>query len=342
MKKFFLIFIAFFYLAVPVFADDEKTDKEMQAEFLKWVMDFKKTAKQQYKISDKVLNEAFKDIQYKHNIVKLDRNQPEFIKTFWGYYDDAVHPLRVRRGKAKMKEHEKLLKRVEKKYNVPASIIVAFWGMETDYGRNMGNSPIIEVLSILSFDHRRSKFFTAELVESLKILQSGKMNLDNMKGSWAGAFGNFQFLPSTYAKYGVDCDGDKKVDIRNSLPDAFCSAGNYLSKMGWNGNYRWGRPVKFDKNNKKIWAKVNSKDWKELSYFSKLGITRMNGSKLPKTKIKAKLIAPMGIDGPVFLVYKNFKYIMRWNNSTNYALSVGLLSDAITDNKIGKIEKNRK
>ena len=341
MRRFFLILVIFFSLAVPVFADNEKTEEEIQAEFSQWVADFKKTAKEKYKIDEKLLDEAFKEVEYKPKVIKLDRNQPEFVKTFWGYYDDAVHPLRVRRGKAKMKEHEKLLKRVEKKYNVPASIIVAFWGMETDYGRNMGNSPVVGVLSTLSFDHRRSKFFTEELIQTFKILQSGKMNLNNMKGSWAGAFGNFQFLPSTYAKYAVDCDADGKIDIRNSLPDAFCSAANYLSKMGWNGSYRWGRPVKFNKDNQKIWAEVNSKEWKELQYFSKLGITRMNGSKLPAAKIKARLIAPMGVDGPVFLVYDNFKYIMRWNNRTSYALSVGLLSDAITDNKIGKIEKNK-
>jgi len=339
VKKIFLVFFTFLFLGTPVFGSDQKTEDEFRDEFLKWVVDFKKTAKEQYGINETLLEKAFSEVEYKPKIIKLDRNQPEFVKTFWGYYDNAVHPLRVRRGKAKMKENEKLLKRVEKKYGVPANIIVAFWGIETDYGRNMGNSSIVEVLSTLSFDHRRSKFFTEELINVFKILQSGKMPLEDMKGSWAGAFGNFQFLPSTYLNYSVDCDGDGKADLRNSLADAFCSAANYLSKIGWNENYRWGRPVKFDRNNQKIWAEVNSKEWKDISYFSNLGVTRTNGSRLPRTNINAKLIAPMGVDGPIFLIYDNFKRIMRWNNSTNYALSVGLLSDAITDNKIGKIEK---
>lgn len=341
MRKFFILSGLFFiiFFSYSAYAENEKTDQEIQAEFSQWVIDFKKIAQEKHKISTKILDKAFEAFEYKAKVIKLDRSQPEFVKTFWDYYKDALHPLRIKRGKAKLKENEKILKKVEKKYKVPANIIVAFWGVETDYGRNMGNSSIINVLTTLSFDHRRSKFFTEELIYTLKIAQSGKMNLDDLKGSWAGAFGNFQFLPSTYTKYAVDCDKDGKIDIRNSLYDSFCSAANYLSKIGWNNN-RWGRPVKFNKANKKIWSYVNSKEWHSVAFFSKLGVVKLNGSKLPNTKVKARLIANAGVDGPVFLVYKNFQKILQWNNSTNYALSVGLLSDAIVDNEIGDIKAN--
>lgn len=342
MKRVLSFFLMLLLLTNYVFASDNKeSDDDIQKRFSEWILNFKKTANKDYGIDNKILNEAFKNVEYKKKVINLDRNQPEFKKVFWNYYDDAIHPLRVKRGKEKIVKYKTLLNRVYKKYGVPPNIIVAFWGMESDYGRYMGNSNVIEVLTTLSFDHRRSKFFTNELIQALKILQSGKINLKDMKGSWAGAFGNFQFMPSTYVAYAVDGDGDGKIDLRNSLPDAFYSAGNYLSKMGWDSKHRWGRPVKFDKNNKKIWNQVNSKDWKNLSYFSSLGITRMNGNKLPNAKIKAKLIAPMGKDGPTFLIYKNFKLIMNWNNSINYALSVGLLSDALTDNQIGKIERKK-
>lgn len=340
MKKVFLFLL--FLLFVPNYAVLAEEEEDMNKKFNEWLISFKKMANEEYSISKDLLDRAFANVKYKERVVKLDRNQPEFKKVFWNYYDDAIHPLRIKRGKDRLQQNIKLLRAVEKKYGVPPSIIVAFWGMETDYGRNMGKTPIIEALATLSFDNRRQKFFTNELINSLKLIQDNKVNADDFLGSWAGGFGNFQFIPSTIISYAVDGDGDGKIDLRDSLPDAFYSAGNYLSKMGWDKNYRWGRPVKFNKNNKKIWEIVNSKNWYDLSYFSQLGITRTNGNRLPTNKIKGQLIAPMGMDGPVFLVYKNFNYIKRWNNSTNYALSVGLLSDAITDNKIGKIQPPKK
>ena len=296
-------------------------------------------AKEQHNINDETLSKAFKDVKYKHKVIKLDRNQPEFKRTFFNYYEDATHPLRVKRGKAKMEENKRVLDQVYKKYGVPPQVVVALWGMETDYGRNMGRKPIFQSLATLSFDHRRSKFFTNELIQALKIVQGGHTDVDDMIGSWAGAFGNFQFMPSTYMAYAVDGDGDGKIDLRNSTADALYSTANFLNKLGWNGKYRWGRPVSFNKKNKKIASLVNAKGWKTVNYFSRLGVKTYEGRSLPKSNIDARLIAPEGIDGPIFMVYRNFNRIKLWNNSTNYAISVGMLSDELSLKKPTKLKK---
>lgn len=339
MKRKFLVLV--FFVLISSFsvgaAFSETYGKE--EEFVQWLDGFKKIAREKHKIKDEVLNSAFKDVKFNPKIVETDRNQPEFVRTFWSYYENVIDTKRINEGKKRLINNQKLLKEVQKKYNVQPQILIAFWGIETDYGRNIGKSSILSTLTTLAFDHRRSSFFTEELVFALKIVQSGKISLENFKGSWAGAFGNFQFLPSTFTKYAVDGDKDGKIDPYNSLADSLYSAANYLSKMGWNGGQRWGRVVSFDREDQKIWREVNSKDVRNLDFFSKLGVKTQEGKLLPKASVKARLIAPMGIEGPVFLVYENFTYIMRWNNSVNYALSVGLLSDYIVSNKPARLKK---
>lgn len=338
MKKLLFLFLFLSMSYSPLFAEE---NEDLSDKFYEWLIEFKQLANTKYKIDKNLLDDSFVDVVYKPKIIKLDRNQPEFTETFWDYYNNAVHPLRIKRGKEKFKEQGKLLKEVEKKYNIPQNIILSFWGMETDYGRIKGTTKLIDSLSVLSFDHRRSKFFTNELISALKIMQKNNLKKDEFIGSWAGAFGHFQFMPSTFLNYAVDGDKDGKIDLINSLPDAFYSAGNYLSKMGWDKRYRWGRPVEFNRDNKKIWAVVNTPEWRYISFYSHLGVKTTKGKELPKIHIKARLIAPMGTEGPVFLIYNNFTKIMLWNSSTNYALSVGLLSDALVDNAIGKIERNK-
>lgn len=301
-------------------------------EFKEWVEDFKKTAIKKYKIKQSIVDEAFRDIKYEPKIINYDRKQPEFMKTFWNYYDSALKPERVANGKIKLKQNAKLFYSVAEKYNVQPQILIAFWGMETNYGKYMGNHSIIPALTTLAFDPRRSDFFTSELIKALQIVNAGHISIKSLKGSWAGAFGNFQFMPSTFMAYAVDGNGDGKIDLINNLEDAVNSAANYLSKMGWNGKYKWGRPVLVDKKDKNVWQYVNSNEWKDVNFFKSIGVKKYDGSPLSSSDIGASLIAPDGVNGPVFLVYNNFKYIMRWNFSTNYALSIGLLSDAIVSN----------
>ena len=317
----------------------EEIDGYNEKEFREWISDFKKKANKKHKISEKTLDEAFSKIQYNSKVISADRKQPEFMKTFWQYYDSALKPERIANGKIMLKKYKTLLNNVSEKYGVPKEIIVAFWGLETYYGTIFGNYNIIEALATLSFDPRRSEFFTTELINALKILDAGHMKLYQMKGSWAGAFGNFQFLPSTFQRYAVDGNGDGKINLTSDIADAMHSAGNYLSKMGWKRNIRWGRPVLIDKFDAKIWSYVNSHEWKPLSFFRSLGIKQLDGTLVADKDISASLVAPQGVDGPVFIVYENFKYIMNWNASTNYALSIGLLSDALVSDSIHLFER---
>ena len=317
----------------------EEIEGYNEKEFQEWLSDFKVKAHRKYKISEKTLNEVFKNIKYNPKVIASDRKQPEFMKTFWKYSDSALKPERIANGKIMLKKYKTLLNNVSEKYGVPKEIIVAFWGLETYYGTIFGNYNIIEALTTLSFDPRRSEFFTTELINALKIIDAGHMKPYQMKGSWAGAFGNFQFLPSTFQRYAVDGNGDKKINLTNDVADAMYSAGNYLSKMGWNNKYRWGRPVIIDKTNTNAWAHVNSNEWKPLSFFRSLGVKQLDGALVQNRDINASLIAPQGVEGPTFVVYDNFKYIMNWNASTNYALSVGLLSDALISDSIPLFER---
>jgi membrane-bound lytic murein transglycosylase B len=309
------------------------------SKFSSWLSDFKAMAKRKHKISEATIEKAFRGVKFEQKVIDADRRQPEFVKAFWSYYDSALKPERVANGKVKMERHAKLLDAVSKKYNVQPHAIIAFWGMETNYGAYLGDYPVISSLATLAFDERRRDFFTAELVEALRIVERGHMKPEEMRGSWAGAFGNFQFLPSVFNSYAVDGDGDGKIDVMKSVPDAVHSAANYLSKMGWDGRYRWGRPVSFPEDDMRVWAHVNSGEAEALGFFAGLGVRTYSGGALPNSDIRADLVAPMGEAGPVFATYGNFKLILRWNNSVSYALSVGLLSDAIAAKSMAVFER---
>lgn len=261
------------------------------------------------------------------SVVQSDRKQPEFQLTFWDYTERALTDTRLKEGRFLMKKHADLLKKSAQKYGVPAKYIVAFWGLETAYGSYKGNVDTLNALTTLAYDARRRKFFTKELIAFLKIMQQEK--LAHIKGSWAGAFGNFQFMPTTFAAYGVDGDQDGQKDIVNSLPDAIETAANYLSKIGWDDSVKWGREVKIVKELN--WDKVYEQKYYPIRQWEEWGILPANGMDWPSSfePVMARLVMPMGVNGPVFLVYKNYDVIMQWNRSDLYALSVGLLSDAL-------------
>lgn len=340
--KLFILFLLFitsnvtFAQNAPAIKALETATEEVEifddTEFKEWVENFKKTAVKKHKISQATVDAAFKNVKYEPKVISSDRKQPEFMKTFWSYYDSALKPERIANGKINLKKYAKLFNRVSKEFNIQPKILIAFWGMETNYGEYKGKWPVIQTLTTLAFDPRRSEFFTSELVKALQIIDAGHIKLPEFLSSWAGAFGNFQFMPSTFMAYAKDGNGDGKIDIINNIDDAVYSAANYLSKMGWDGKYKWGRPVSVAKNNKSAWEYVNSNEWKTVNFFKDLGVKQYNGSPLPNSDIAASLIAPNGVNGPVFMIYNNFKYIMRWNASTNYALSVALLADAIASN----------
>jgi membrane-bound lytic murein transglycosylase B len=278
-------------------------------------------------ISEETLNLALADLEPSKRVVELDRNQPEFKKDFWTYLDLMVNDLRISKGRRMLHRHHDLLAQVQERYGVQPRFLVAIWGLETNFGSNLGGFPVINSVATLAYDDRRSSFFRAELLHALKIIDEGHIEASNMQGSWAGAMGQLQFMPSTFISFAVDEDGDGRKDIWSSLPDVFASAANFLSKYGWNDEYTWGRKVKvpqgLDENFYGMDRKKLLREWQEI------GVRRINEDHLPEVEITASLIRPTKGRGPSFLVYQNYRAIMRWNRSHLYALAVCYLADRL-------------
>lgn len=297
-----------------------------EADFAQCLKTFSSNAKSAG-ISTTTINNSLLKAKLNKNVLELDRKQPEFTTSFADYFNRRVTDQRVNQGRALLQQHRELLARVEQAYGVPAPYLLAFWGLETNYGSYFGNIPVIDSLATLACDTRRSSFFTTELINALKILDEGAIAPNKMIGSWAGAMGHVQFMPSSFLKNAVDFDGDNKRDLWNSTPDAMASAAKFLQSLGWQTSERWGREVKLPANFPFLEAGL--KNTKPMSEWAKLGVKRADNSPLPATDINASLLVPAGHQGPAFLVYDNFNVIMRWNRSEFYAIAVGQLADQI-------------
>jgi membrane-bound lytic murein transglycosylase B len=294
--------------------------------FEDWVKDFKKEA-QTLGISKRTLDKSFRYSEYNESVIRLDRKQPEGTFTFEKYIKRVVSDVRVKRGKALLTEHKELLDKIAKEYGVQPRFIVTLWGVETSYGRITGNYSVIEALATLAYEGRRAKFFKKELINALKIVDAGHIEADDMLGSWAGAMGQSQFMPSSFLAYAVDYDGDGRKNIWTSLPDTFASIANYLSQSGWNDEWTWGREVKPNKQYSENIAAFKVK--KPLSEWQRMGIRKVNGNDLPGASIEASLIYGNYDYGPAFLVYDNLRVLLKWNRSRYFAIAVGILSDKI-------------
>lgn len=264
--------------------------------------------------------------EYLERVIELDRRQPEFTTTFADYLNRRVNSQRIERGRELLREHEALLERVTEETGVPGHYLVAFWGLETNYGTYFGKVSVPSSLATLACDQRRSTFFSQQLVAALKIIDEGAIAPELMEGSWAGAMGHVQFMPTVFLKHAVDADGDGRRDLWNSVPDAMMSAGHFLESMGWDGDYRWGREVLLPEN-----FDFSLADGRHLplTRWRELGVTDAFGNTLHREPIDAALVVPSGHQGPAFLVYDNFRVIMGWNRSEFYAIAVGHLADRI-------------
>lgn len=267
--------------------------------------------------------------------LELDRNQPEFVQTFADYFTRRVTDYRTRRGRELLAEHNVLLTDLSVRYGVPPQYLVSFWGLESNYGRNIGKMPTLDTLATLACDNRRSDYFTNELFTALELMGAHNFVVAEMEGSWAGAIGQTQFMPSAYLKYGIDGDGDGRVDLWHSTADALTSAAYFLQQLGWQPGLRWGREVSLRNNFPYHLAGVGNT--RALSEWQQLGVLQANGTALPDIKVDAELFIPAGADGPKFLLYENFEVIMKWNRSQYYALAVGHLADRI--NGAGKLRQ---
>ena len=261
-------------------------------------------------------------------VLELDNSQPEFVQTFSRYLSLRVTPNQIRRGIDLMQEHRPLLDEVRQLYGVQPHYLVAFWAIESNYGRNTGGFSVLQALATLAFDPRRAEFFREQLLIALQIIDDGHIQAEDMSGSWAGAMGQLQFMPNIFSRYGVDGDGDGRVDIWNSLPDIFHSAANFLSQSGWRGDERWGRevilPSDFDFNLSGTSVSKSLDEWRVL------GVRQVDGNPIPVASMQGSVVLPSGANGPAFLAYNNFRTTMTYNPSTFYALTVGHLADRFT------------
>jgi len=278
-------------------------------------------------IAPSVIETSLAQVELSERVLELDRRQPEFTTTFADYFNRRVTPERVAKGRALLEEHRALLDRVAEDYGVAAPYLVAFWGLETNFGGFFGSMQVLDSLATLGCDPRRSDFFTTQLMAALQIIGEGSISAEQMEGSWAGAMGHVQFMPTVFIEYAVDYDGDGRRDLWNSLPDAMASAANFLNEIGWREGYRWGREVLLPENFSYLEAGL--KGQRPLSEWAKMGVRASDGSPLPRADVDAALLVPAGHRGPAFLVYHNFKVIMGWNRSEFYGLVVGHLSDRI-------------
>lgn len=272
---------------------------------------------------------AMKGVEPNEKVVERNQFQPEFDKPVWWYLDRLVTEERIADGKAKLEEHKALLKKIEAKHGVPAEVITAIWGVETKYGSRMGSFYVVEALATLAWRGRRTKFGRQQLIAALEILQKGDTTREALTGSWAGAMGHTQFIPTTYKAYAVDWDGDGKRDVWNNLGDAFATTANYLKASKWESGAPWGYEVVLPKSID--FTETGRGVRKPVSDWGALGVRLPGGKNLPAADRdrQASVIVPAGHRGMAFMVFRNFRAILRYNNSTSYALAVGHLSDRI-------------
>ena len=316
----FLRFLCLVFLTTSVFANSQSFE-----DFLNQV---RKTATEQG-VSKATIDKAFFGLTPNLDILKSDSAQAEFNQNFWHYVNKRVSQVRLNNGNDTLKQNASLLNKTSQKYGVPAYVLVAFIGLESNYGNYMGNENLVRSLATLAYDPRRSGFFTKEFIALLKLIDKNIIPLD-AKGSWAGAMGAVQFMPTNVIAYGVDANNDGKVNLWNDKEDIYASAANFLNKLGWEKGEKWGREASIPKNFDYRLTGLETK--RTVNEWAALGILRGNGSRLPKSNFKASLIVPMGHRGPAFLVYRNFDTILGWNRSILYALSVAYLSDRLNGN----------
>jgi len=293
--------------------------------FDQWLADLRREALSAG-VRPQTFDRAFANVKLSERVVELDRSQPEFARQVWQYLDGAVSDQRVAEGRAKINANAAILSKVSKRSGVPAEILVAFWGIETDYGRDPGNFSVVNALTSLAYEGRRAKYFRDELLAALRILDSGDIAFERMRGSWAGAMGQTQFMPTIFLKYAVDEDNDGRRDIWDSAPDVFASTALFVLGNGWRAGESWGTEVTLPADFPYDQAELTVT--KPVSEWARLGVRALDGQ-APVGSDAASILTLAGRSGPAFLARENFRAIMRYNPSTSYALAVAVLSDRL-------------
>lgn len=319
-------FLLFLLISSSAMSQEQLSQEQLSQEqsFGDWVAELRAEASA-LGISEATL-EALDDLQEPlPRVLELDSSQPEFVQTFTRYLGLRVTDRQVERGQQLLRQHGPLLEEVRQRYGVQPQYLAAFWAIESNFGSNTGGFSVLQALATLAYDPRRADFFRSQMLTALQIIDDGHISAQSMSGSWAGAMGQLQFMPSVFYQHGVDGDGDGKIDIWNSLPDIFHSAANFLSKSGWKGDERWGRevllPADFD------FALAGTSTRKPLQEWRDLGLLQTSGAPIPVADMQASVVIPAGAQGPAFLAYENFRVTRVYNTPIFYALTVGHLAD---------------
>jgi membrane-bound lytic murein transglycosylase B len=317
-------------------AGSSQNESAPRPPFGEWLEDLVDDAKQEF--GDDLVARTLSGIMPLQRVIREDRSQAELVVGFERYYQSRVNARVVTRGREMARQHRTLLSRIETRYDVQRRFLVAIWGIETQYGRVMGRTPVFQALATLAWEGRREQFFRGELFDALRMVSRGHIDAASMTGSWAGAMGHPQFMPSSYLKYAQDFDDDGRRDIWRSTGDALASIANYLKAYGWNDEETWGREVRIspaararieqetEKRTEGCYAIRNMTERMPLEEWSELGVRRADGGPLPDADVEAGLVQT---DERAFLVYKNYDAILAYNCAHYYALTVALLADQI-------------
>ena len=320
---FFLVLKVLLISFVPVANSDDN--------FKVWLISYKKFALKKG-ISQETINIAFKNVKFLEQVIKYDRKQPEFYEDTITYVNKRANTLRVKTAKKLLKENEVLFAEVENKFSVEKEILLALWGIETNFGKHVGKMDIISSLATLSYDKRRRDFFSSQLLILLKLIDDKLLDPESLYGSWAGAYGNFQFMPSAIKRYAIDYDNNNKIELKSSLADSLASAANYINKIGWEKGQPCFYRVKLTKKVKKKYINSSARKISNkltISMWKRKGVVNIDGSEL-QTNLKAALILPDGKpETPMFLVFNNYEKILKWNRSLRFGISVCTLADMI-------------
>jgi len=311
-----------------------------QEKFDEYVSNLKQEATQKG-YDSQLIEDAFATAKFKEKVISADKSQPEVVETLETYLPKRVPQWKIDRARKLYAENKDVLEKVAKEFGVQARFIVALWGLESNFGKIQGGHNVISSVVTLAFDGRRETMYKNQLWAALDILKAGHITLDKFNGSWAGAMGQTQFMPTSFNAYAVDYDNDGRKDIWTTQADAFASIANYLKQAGWNDDLTWGRQVKlpedFDKGyvlkrgtkTRKQWLEYWADSERSLADWQSLGVRKMDGTDLPNADVTAALVMPDDMGGRMYLAYDNYKALMHWNRSYYFATSVGYLSDRI-------------
>jgi peptidoglycan lytic transglycosylase B len=322
-KKLLLLLIPLLCVLILPSPSSAQKKKSFEA----WLADFKTEAAAKG-ISQATIQSTLSKVQYLPRVIELQKNQPEFKFTVEEYLIRVASDARVSRGREVLAEQRSLLEKMQERYGVPPHYLVALWGIETDFGRTTGGFLVLDAVATLAYAGSRSDFFRSELLYALRIIDRGHISADKMVGSWAGATGQLQFMPSTFYSYAVDYNGDGRIDIWNNLEDILASAANYLSRSGWVQDQPWGWEVRLPNNFDRSLAGLDNR--KSLAEWEELGVRHLPGQNAKNSSAwVGSVVAPDGQKGRCFMALENYRVIYRWNRSHHFVVAVGVLADRI-------------